>query len=97
MARLEAQESTKYYKWLFWIEHIEFKKELLEIVSILFYFIYLFLKRKNISTIEISIPDINFDIPTPWTHFGMTFNLYGFKRILYMPDEVAQIITSCEE
>ena len=66
MARLEAQESTEYYKWLFWIEHIEFKKELLEIV--IFFFL-------NISTIEISIPDINFDIPTPWTHFGMKFNL----------------------
>ena len=34
MARLQAQESTEYYKWLFQIEHIEFKKELLEIVSI---------------------------------------------------------------
>ena len=61
MARLEAQESLKYYKWLFRIECIEFEKELLEIVSIF--------------TIEINIPDINFDIPTLWTHFGMRFNL----------------------
>ena len=35
MAKLEAQESTEYYKWLFRIERIEFEKELLEIVSIL--------------------------------------------------------------
>ena len=34
MARLEAQESIEYYKWLFRIERIEFEKELLEIVSI---------------------------------------------------------------
>ena len=68
MARLEAQESAEYYKWLLRIEHIEFEKELLEIVSTFFFFL-------NISTIEISIPDINFDIPTPWTHFGMRFNL----------------------
>ena len=59
MARLEAQESVEYYKWLFWIEHIEFEKELLE----------------NIFTIEVNVPDINFDIPTPWTHFRMRFNL----------------------
>ena len=65
MARLKAQESTEYYKWLLRIEHIEFEKELLEIVSIF----------KKISTIEISIPDINFDIPTPWTHFRMRFIL----------------------
>ena len=25
------------------------------------------------------------------------FNLQGFKRILFTPDEVAQIISSCEE
>ena len=73
MARLEAQESAEYYKWLFQIECIEFKKELLEIVSISFiYFIFFFF---NISPIEITIPDINIDIPTPWTHFGMRFNL----------------------
>ena len=35
MAKLEAQESAEYYKWLFRIERIEFEKELLEIVSIL--------------------------------------------------------------
>ena len=35
MARLEAQESAEYYKWLLWIERVEFKKELLEIVSII--------------------------------------------------------------
>ena len=35
MARLEKQESAKYYWWLFKIERTEFKKELLEIVSIL--------------------------------------------------------------
>ena len=39
MARLEAQESTEYYKWLLLIERIEFKKELLEIVSIITLFI----------------------------------------------------------
>ena len=66
MARLEAQESVEYYKWLLWIECIDFKKELLEIVSIFFL---------NISTTEISISDINFDIPTLWTHFRMRFNL----------------------
>ena len=35
MARLEAQESAEYYKWHLRIEHIEFEKELLEIVSII--------------------------------------------------------------
>ena len=70
MARLEAQESAEYYKWLLRIERIEFKKELLEIVSIISPPFF-----KNISTTEISIPDINFDIPTLWTHFGMRFNL----------------------
>ena len=35
MARLEKQESAKYYRWLFKIERTEFEKELLEIVSIL--------------------------------------------------------------
>ena len=35
MARLEKQESAEYYQWLFKIERTEFKKELLEIVSIL--------------------------------------------------------------
>ena len=40
MARLEAQESTEYYKWLFQIERVEFEKELLEIVSILFFFFF---------------------------------------------------------
>ena len=64
MARLEAQESAEHYKWLFQIECIEFKKELLEIVRIV-----------KVSIIEISIPDINFDIQTPWTHYGMRFNL----------------------
>ena len=55
MARLEAQESAEYYKWLLQIERVEFEKELLEIVGIIFF---------NISTTEISVPDINFDIPT---------------------------------
>ena len=35
MARVEKQESTEYYRWLFKIERTEFEKELLEIVSIL--------------------------------------------------------------
>ena len=35
IARLEAQESAKYYKWLLQIECVEFEKELLEIVSII--------------------------------------------------------------
>ena len=42
MSRLEAQESTEYYKWLLQIEHIEFKKELLEIVSIINFFFFYF-------------------------------------------------------
>ena len=35
MARLEKQEMAEYYKWLLHIERMEFKKELLEIVSII--------------------------------------------------------------
>ena len=27
------QETAEYYQWLMWIEHAEFEKELLEIVS----------------------------------------------------------------
>ena len=41
MARLEAQESAEYYKWLFRIERIEFEKELLEIVSISFFLFFI--------------------------------------------------------
>ena len=40
MARLEAQESIEYYQWLFRIEREQFEKELLEIVSK--HYIYIF-------------------------------------------------------
>ena len=46
MARLEAQESTGYYKWLFRIERIEFEKELLEIVSFFSFFKYFYNRDK---------------------------------------------------
>ena len=42
MAQLPDQETTEYHNWLFKIEAREFKKELLEIVSNIFY-----LKRKT--------------------------------------------------
>ena len=32
MAQLEQQETAEYYRWLFKIERMEFKKELLDIV-----------------------------------------------------------------
>ena len=40
MARLEAQESTEYYQWLFRIEREQFEKERLEIVSKHYIFFY---------------------------------------------------------
>ena len=42
MARLEAQESIEYYQWLFRIEREQFEKELLEIVSKHYIYIYIF-------------------------------------------------------
>ena len=46
MARIQAQESAKYYKWLLWIEHVEFEKEFLEIVSIITLSIQMFLQQR---------------------------------------------------
>ena len=37
MAGLVPQETAEYYKWLIRIEHAEFEKELLDIVSNLLY------------------------------------------------------------
>ena len=42
MARLEAQENIEYYQWLFRIEREQFEKELLEIVSENYIFLWFF-------------------------------------------------------
>ena len=83
MASKEVQETAKYYQWLIRIERQEFEEELLEIVS--FEFPSTAIQSKSPSQTANKCIKFQRSIPQ------------GFKRILFSPDEVTQVIAACEE